>query len=153
MNCPGLHCPGCSGGQSLGILAGAVTIIVITDKTVPWVADRIFWIVGTLALCFALAVAASMWLGRLTERREAAFAAAHGILSRADGIAPLPAPAQHRAVVLEPERRAIAPAPQVVVNIFGMNSPAQAAELIRQALPGSAGELTPEEELWSPPSS
>jgi hypothetical protein len=63
MSCPGLHCPGCSAGQSLGILAAAV-IGLAAAETVEWVAERIWWIGGTLAACFALAIAASMALER-----------------------------------------------------------------------------------------
>ena len=105
MSCPGLHCPGCSEGQSLGIAAAAVGIAVIAGETVQWVAERIWWIGGTLAACFALSVAASMALEARAARREARFAVAHGILSRADVILPVPV----RAVVAEsvPERPAI----------------------------------------------
>jgi hypothetical protein len=132
MSCPGLHCPGCSGGQSLGILAAVVAVTYVAAETVLWVAEHIWWIVGTLAVCFGLAVAASMWLERWADARGARFAAAHGILSRADVVAPEVV----RAAVVErvPERPAITPAPQVVINIFGMPSPEQAA-IIRQALP------------------
>jgi hypothetical protein len=133
VSCPGLHCPGCTGGQSLGILAGVVAAAWIADETVQWVAERIWWIGGTLAVCFALATAASMWLEAWADRRAARFAAAHGILSRADVILPEPT----RAVVLEPvpvpERPAVT-APQITVNIFGVPSTEQAA-IIRQALP------------------
>ncbi len=105
MPCPGFHCPGCSEGQSLGIAAAAVVGLVLADQAVQWVAERIWWIGGTLAVCFALAVAASMWLETQAARRGARFAAAHGILSRADVILPEPV----RAVVVEPapERPAI----------------------------------------------
>ena len=136
MSCPGLHCPGCTGGQSLGVLAAAVGIAVLADETVQWVAERIWWIAGTLAVCFALAVAASMWLEAWAERRGARFAARHGILSRADVIAGAVPPATLRPAVLESEWPALAPR-QVTVNIFGV-PPSEAAAIIRQALPGEA---------------
>ena len=141
MSCPGLHCPGCSGGQSLGIAAATVLGLVLLDQTMQWVAEHIWWIGGTLAACFALAVAAGMWLEQWADARGARFAAAHGILSRADVVAPEVV----RAVVVEavPERSPIAPAPQVVVNIFGIPSPEQAA-IIRRALPGQAGDAITE---------
>ena len=41
MSCPGLHCPGCSDGQTLGLAGGAVVLLVLADAAVPWVADRI----------------------------------------------------------------------------------------------------------------
>jgi hypothetical protein len=48
-------------------------------------------------------------------------------------------PEHVRDVVVErvPERPAIAPAPQITVNVFGVPSAEQAA-IIRQALPGQA---------------
>lgn len=140
MSCPGLHCPGCSGGQSLGILAAVVAVTYVAAETVLWVAERIWWIVGTLAVCFALAVAASMWLERWADARGARFAAAHGILSRADVVAP----AVVRARVIEPERPGLA-ATQITVNIFGVPS-AEQADIIRQALPGPAMEAIAESE-------
>jgi hypothetical protein len=108
MSCPGLHCPGCSGGQSLGVAGGVVLGLVLLAAAVPWVAARIWWIGGTAAACFALAVAAGMWLGRRNDRRAAEWGAARGIVSRADMILPPLA----RAVVTElgPARPAIRPA-------------------------------------------
>jgi hypothetical protein len=112
-------------------------------ETVQWVADRIWWIGSTVIVCFALAVAAGRWLERLADRRGARFAAAYGIVSRANVI--LPAPARVAADQAEPERSAI-DAPQITVNIIGVPSPEQAA-LILQALPGHA--ITGDaEELW-----
>jgi len=142
MSCPGLHCPGCSEGQSLSVLVAVVVGLVVAAETVHWVAERIWWIGSTVAVCFALAVAAGMWLERLADRRGARYAAAHGILSHADVI--LPAPARPAAVQAEPERLAIA-APQIVVNIFGVPSPEQAA-VIRQVIPGQAGPAIPRPE-------
>jgi hypothetical protein len=109
MSCPGLHCPGCSGGQSLGILAAAISIAVIADETLQWVAERIWWIAGTMAVSFALAVAASMWLESWADRRGARFAERRGIASRADvdeltpaGVAWLLAREQQRPAAVPP---------------------------------------------------
>jgi len=131
VSCPGLHCPGCSEGQTAGILGGLVIGAVVAYEVSAWVAEHIWEIGAVLAVCFALSVTASMALEAWADRRGARFAAAHGILSRTDVILPEPV----RAVVVEPkpERAAIAPAPQVVVNIFGVPSPGQ-AEVIRQAI-------------------
>jgi hypothetical protein len=130
--CPGLHCPGCSGKQSLGVLATAVLGLVAAAELVQWVADRIWWIGGTLAVCFALAVAISVWLERWNEARGVRFAAANGILSRAD------------VILAASVRPAVAaPAPQVTVNIFGVPSSEQ-AEFIRRAIPGTAGDAITE---------
>ena len=84
MSCPGLHCPGCSEGQSLGIAAAAVAGLWLLDQTAQVVAEYIWEIGATVAACFALAVAASMWLEARTGRRAAAFAERRGIASRAD---------------------------------------------------------------------
>jgi hypothetical protein len=91
MGCPGLHCPGCSEGQSLGVVALAVLGLVVADEMCTWVADRIFWIGGTVAACFILATAASMWLERLSDARCARFGERRGIASRADVEALTPA--------------------------------------------------------------
>jgi len=134
MSCPGLHCPGCSGGQSLGIAAGVVVGLVVAAETVRWVAERIWWIGSTMAVCFVLAVAASMWLERRADRRGAAWGAARGIYSRADML--MPYPARAAAVSAGPEQPTVA-APSTTINIFGVPSPEQPA-VIRQALPAQA---------------
>ena len=88
MSCPGLHCPGCSGGQSLGIVAAAGVILGVAYETVAVVKEYIIPIAVLAAVCFALAVAASVWLERWSDRRAAAWGAARGIRSRADVILP-----------------------------------------------------------------
>lgn len=88
MSCPGLHCPGCSEGQSLGIVGVVVIGPVVADKVCTWVAEHIWWIGGTLAISFAVATAVSMALEAWADHRGARFAAVHGILSRADVILP-----------------------------------------------------------------
>ena len=130
MSCPGLHCPGCTGGQSLGILAGVIAVAYVADETVMWVAERIWWIAGTLALCFVLAVAASMWLEAWADRRATRFAARHGILSRADVMLAQRA----RAVVVKrvPERPALG-FRDLHIHLDGIPTPEQGA-VIRQAL-------------------
>ena len=124
MSCPGLHCPGCTGGQSLGIAAGVLLGLVVAAETLQWVAQRVWWIGSTMAVCFALAIAASIWLERRADRRGAAWGAARGIYSRADMVLPYPA---------------VAP-PSLTINIFGVPSPEQAA-IMRQALPGAAEDV------------
>ncbi len=84
MSCPGLHCPGCSEGQSLGILGAAVAGLYVADQAVQVVAEHIWEIAAVLVACFALSIAASMWLEAWTERRAAGFAERRGIASRAD---------------------------------------------------------------------
>jgi hypothetical protein len=140
MSCPGLHCPGCSEGQSLGVLGGLVVIVYAADQLSVWVAEHIWEIGGTLAACFALSVAVSMWLERWADIRGARFAAAHGILSRADVLLPEPV----RAVVVEPAAARPAIAPTYVLNFYGADSGDMAARVLRTALPGSAGDAITE---------
>lgn len=84
MSCPGLHCPGCSGGQSLGILAAGVVGLVLADEACVWVADRIWWIGGTLAVLVGLSAAAAITLGRWADRRDERRAVAWRALKAAE---------------------------------------------------------------------
>jgi hypothetical protein len=83
-----LHCPGCTGGQSLGVLAVAAAGLAVAYETVAVVAAHIWEIGGTVAACAVLSAAAVVWLESRTRRREAAWAAARGIYSRGDLILP-----------------------------------------------------------------
>jgi hypothetical protein len=131
VSCPGLHCPGCSPGQSLGVIGAAAVGLVVVGRMLPWVADRILWIGGTLAVCFALSVAAAMALQGWADRLAARFAAAHGILSRADVLRA--EAATFKAEVLPPQQ------PQTVITggthlwVAGQPTPEQSA-VIRRAL-------------------
>ena len=100
MSCPGLHCPGCSSGQSLAVLGGVAAGVAVACETVRWAAEHAWEIGGTLAACFALSVAACMWLERWAVVRGARFAERHGIYSRAGTITP-PAVATVTAQVIE----------------------------------------------------
>lgn len=101
---------------------------MVAAETVTWVAEHIWEIGLTVAACFALAVAASMWLERWADRRGARFAAAHGILSRADVILAAPPPA---AGLPRQQRAAIAP---VQIHFHGLDDEQQ-AEIMGRALP------------------
>lgn len=149
MTCPGLHCPGCSDGQSLGILGTGAVVLIIADRTVQFVADRIWWIGGTAAACFAVSVAVSMALEAWSDRRGARYAAAHGIMSRADALG--------AGLVCEVVRDTAregppaAPPPQIapvtiINNFYGADGEHVAARVIRQALaPGQPGAVTDKE--------
>lgn len=119
MSCPGLHCPGCSGGQSLVVLAATAAAVAVAAETVIWVAENLWWIVPAAVACYVLAVAAAMAMERRSDRRAAEWGAARGIRSRADVIMPPP-----------PARRELPP----VVNIYVADE-TMAARVIRQALP------------------
>jgi hypothetical protein len=134
MSCPGLHCPGCSGRQSLGIAAATIAVLVAAE-TAEYVAERIWWISSTAAACYVLAVAAGMWLERRNDRKAAAWGAARGIYSRADVI--LPYPVRAEAVTSSSTHPAIGPA-VVHLHFHGVPAAEQAA-IIRQAIPGHAG--------------
>jgi hypothetical protein len=139
MPCPGLHCPGCSRGQSAGILAAALVGLAVADELVQWVADRIWWIGGTAAVAFALAVAASMWLEGWHARRGARFAAAHGILSRADVILPDPVRTGNRDFLSRPAERPALGFRDLHIHLDGVPSAEQSA-VIRQALNGTTSQ-------------
>jgi hypothetical protein len=76
-----------------------------------------------------------MWLETWAERRGARFAAAHGILSRADVVLP------HPARPLSSSRATCLAVPQITSNIFGTPSAEQTA-IIRRTLPGPAAEAS-----------
>ena len=83
------------------------------DKTVQAVAENIIPIVIVTVTCFALSVAASMWLEGRTRRREVAWGHQRGIYSRADYIAPPPRRATLTATVIRIGPEAVeAPAPR-----------------------------------------
>ncbi len=84
MSCPGLHCPGCSEGQSIVVLGAVAAGMFVAYEAVGWVAKHIWEIGGTLVVCFALSIAISMWMERWAVVRGTRFAVARGIASQAD---------------------------------------------------------------------
>lgn len=137
MTCPGVHCPGCAEGQSLAITGGLILGLVLAAETIHWVAERVFWIGGTMAVCVALSVTVSMWLEGRADRRGRDWGAARGIYSRADVVLP---EAVRGTAVAAASHPAIAPT--YVLNFCGTDSGDMAARVIR-AIPGTAGdELT-----------
>jgi len=142
MSCPGLHCPGCTGKQSLGAVAAVVAVVYVADRMCLWVAERIWWIGGTIAACFILATAASMWLERLSDARCARFGERHGIASRADVDELTPAGVAWL-LAREQQRPAVGPAPVVNFNFYAAASPEQ-ARVVRTVIPGTAGDAITE---------
>jgi hypothetical protein len=88
--------------RSAGALAAMLAGLVVADRLCVWVADRIWWIGGTLTACMVLAIAASMALEARSARRGAAFAELHGIRSRADVVAGIAATRSAWAVQIAP---------------------------------------------------
>ena len=122
MSCPGLHCPGCTAGQSAGVFGGAALALAVAYEASGWVAARIWWIAGTAVLSFALSVAASMWLEARSARRGREWGAERGIYSRADLILPA-APPPPPAIT-----------PVCIFNFYGTES--DPAAVIRKAISG-----------------
>jgi hypothetical protein len=91
MSCPGLHCPGCSSGQSAAIGVVGVVGLVVAYEAVVSVAEHIWEIGGTIVVCFALSIAISMWMERWAVVRGTRFAVARGVASQADVAALNPA--------------------------------------------------------------
>ena len=132
MSCPGLHCPGCSGTQSLGVLAATAGVVFVAYETVAVVAEYIVPIAITVAVCFALTVAASVWLERWSDRRCAAWGAARGIRSRADVILPGP----ERAPAVFPAAGPPAIGPVYHFNFYGPAGDTHAAIIRKAIAPG-----------------
>jgi len=99
----------------------------VAYETCAWVAEHIWEIGGTVAACFVLSVAASLWLERRSNAICTAFGVRHGIASRADVEALNPAGVAY--LERHEPRKAIAPPPQVVNNnfFFGADAPLIAA--------------------------
>ena len=146
MSCPGLHCPGCSEGGSLAVLAVGVIGLAVAYEAVGWVAERIWWIGGTLAVCFALSVAVSMWMERWAVVRSVRFAARHGIASQADVDALNPAGVawlqrnEPAAQITGPVAAAIPPAAQLVFNVYNFGGDADQIAARLMGLPGEMGQ-------------
>jgi hypothetical protein len=123
--------------------------LAVADEACTWVADRIFWIGGTVFVALALAVAASMWLQAWTDRREARFAAAHGILSRADVILPqrvraVAAAAEIGKAIADLPPSAGRPAIEQHVHFHFDPADREAARIIRTALSRPSGDAITE---------
>ena len=58
--CPGLHCPGCSSGETAGAVASAVAIAVAV-----WLLAQILWLLAAaVGVAVAVSVPALIWLAR-----------------------------------------------------------------------------------------
>ena len=96
-----------------------------------WVAQHLIEVAAVSATCGILAVAASIWLFRWADRRDAQRAQLWTV--RADAVTP---PRMAAAVPPAGSRPAIAPA--IVLNFYGVDSGDMAARVIRTAIPGTS---------------
>jgi hypothetical protein len=126
MSCSGIHCAGCGGGAAVPLAA------LLALEGFAWVAAHVIEVAAVSAVCGVMALAAMVALVRHGDRRDARQAARGTLLiTRADA-APLP-PARQRAEL-----------PPVINNYFYVADPAVAARVIRQAIPGQAGDAITE---------
>jgi hypothetical protein len=128
VSCNGLHCAGCGGGSAVPVVALAAV------EGFAWVAAHIIEVAVTSAACGALALAAVAALMRWTDRRDARRAAARPLWSAREVPAVTPAAAV----------RVAASGAPAIENHYHIHLPdvgeQAAARIIRQALPGTAGE-------------
>ena len=132
-------------GGGLGPLAAVVGVAVVVIGALEWLLARIWWLIGGTVVLAAAVVAAYIALSRWTDRREARFAE-----RRRAELAERPAaglPQRPRPAAVE-----AAPQPPAIVNhyhgphltIYGRDGEEAAARIIRQALPGPAGDAITE---------
>jgi hypothetical protein len=115
-------------------------------EAAQWLLARAWWILGSAAACWT---AAAFLAPRIARRVDANSARAWVRETGTD--APLfmsgprrELPRTEAAAIGREERPAITPA--VVLNFYGADSGDMAARVLRSALPGSAGDVTTEEE-------
>jgi hypothetical protein len=129
MACGGIHCAGCGGGSAVPVVA------LVAFEGFTWVASHLVEVIAVSAVCGVLAVAAVVALMRWTERREARHAIDHPLMvTRGE-------PARVATATVTPQVTQGTP-PAIVNNYYVTIDPAshEAARIIRQALPGMAGD-------------
>ena len=147
MTCSGLHCSACAGGATVPVVPLAALL------GIEWVAEHIIEVAVVCATCGALAVAAVVALMKWCGRREARRAAVRlfwtvraGTAIAPAAIAPAAAGEPAAADEAPPAARgAIAAAPAIHFH-FHVATADERAAIIRQALPGHAGDETAGEE-------
>jgi hypothetical protein len=135
MSCSGLHCAGCAGG------AGVPPIAFVYAYGAAWVAEHLAEVAVVSAVSGVLAVAAVVALMRWCDRRQARRAAEHPIWTvRAE-------PAIMAATVTpQVTRGTSAPAIEQHIHFHFDPDDREAARIIRQAIPGPAGDAATREE-------
>lgn len=139
MTCNGLHCAGCAGGAAVPVVPIAAFL------GADWVAQHLIEVAAVSAGCGAVSVAAVAALMRWCEHREARHAATRSIWAARPEAAPGPtAPA----AVPASAHRELAGGMTIINNFYGADGEQVAARVIRQAIPGKAGDaVTREEEI------
>jgi hypothetical protein len=136
MTCPGLHCPGCSSCSGGGWLVRLAALVFAVIEIAEFIAARIWWILGGTAVAIAVPVYIVWRLTRWQQHREAVHAVQRPFVTEREAPAAVPSAA----------RRELGSATVINVNIFTADAEESAARIIRQALPGHAGDETAEEE-------
>ena len=91
----------CSGLRSLGIIAGLGVATLAAYKAMPWAAERIWWIGGTVAACAGLAVASCLWLARRAVVCVSGFGAPRAIAA-GPKVRTIPIPTGYNEVAIYP---------------------------------------------------
>jgi len=134
MACNGLHCSGCAAGAAIPVwpLAAAYGL--------AWVAEHLVEVIAISATCGVLAVAAVVALMRWTDRRDARHVAERPLLVTRE------APASRLTATVTPQVTQGTSAPAVEQHVHFHFDPAdrEAARIIRQAIPGLAGDVITE---------
>jgi hypothetical protein len=121
---------GAVGGAAIVVLAAAAGVDVAA-----WLLARIWWILGTVAACGALACWGALWLGRYNDRHAAAVWARSDRLERPIALtAMVQPPPEPRPQLSEPSKPAIHHHHGAEFHIYGADGQDAAAQLIRKAL-------------------
>ena len=133
MACSGLHCGGCAGGMAVPVVP------LVAFLGLAWVAEHLIEVAVVSASCGVLAVAAVVALMRWADRRDARLAARGPLM-----VTRAPAPTLTATVIPQVSRGTVPPA--IVNNYYIRIDPAsrEAARIIRQSLPGMAGDAITE---------
>ena len=135
MACAGLHCSGCAGGISVPPVAFAAIF------GFAWVAAHVIEVAAVSAACGVLSVAAVVALMRWADRREARRVAMGPLMvTRA-----MAAPVVTARVIPQVSQGTAPPAIENHYHVHFDPADREAAAIIRQALPGMAGDIITEE--------
>jgi len=134
MACSGLHCGGCAGGMAVPVVP------LVAFLGLAWVAEHLIEVAVVSASCGVLAVAAVVALMRWADRRDARLAARGPLMVTREPSTPA------LTATVTPQVAQGTPAPAITNNYYIRIDPAgrEAARIIRQAIPGQAGDAITE---------